>query len=793
MEAVRIPGNGWIWIPSWDAEDEKLPEFVYFRKVIEFQKVPESFAVKVSADSRYKLYINGQFIVAGPSKGDEQVWFFDEIDIKPYLQDGKNVLAVVVLRYPPYHRKGNYGIFRTKTPGFYLQSLDTGTDGRPILQADNSWKCKKAGQIQIISENPYFAPLQIYERAKGVFAFFNWMLDEYNDEEWEYAYEYNLSSMSAHFSPGNLQARTIPLLILKERCFCSVMRIQENSIAGKQWEKFLAGNKAVVIPEYSDVWVEISAGELMTGYLKLELRGGKGSRISLLQSESYAEKPKHGGSCYEDFPVKKDRSDCENGMLFGFTDEYMVGGMGTRQYPETYEPFWFRTFRYIRINVHTEKEPLTLSRLSYLETGYPLEIRSEVKTSDESLSEIWDICARTLKRCMHETYEDCPFYEQLQYAMDSRSQILYTYAVSADDRLARRCMDDFRRSRRFDGMINCSYPNFEANIIPGFSIYYVGMLVDHMMYFGDRELIRYHMPVVDGITEYFRRNLDERGIVGKVGDLNRPGNYWSFIDWTQEWDATSGVPAAALKGPITMESLLYILGLQYAARLNEFIGRAGMAQEYWQRAVKVQEALRRTCMGSNGMVQDGPGVEEYSQHCQVFAVLTDTVTLEVGKELLLETLEHKEKYAQCSIAMMFYLFRALEKCGLYEKTEHLWDIWRNMIADHMTTCAEDSVHARSDCHAWGALALYELPAVVLGVRPFKPGCKEICVNPIPGALDWAEGNVVTPKGDIYVKWKKEKGKLVIEIQCPADMNIFVPDQYTDVKVIRVSDKENYRK
>ena len=65
-------------------------------------------------------------------------------------------------------------------------------------------------------------------------------------------------------------------------------------------------------------------------------------------------------------------------------------------------------------------------------------------TSDESLAPIWGYQdLRTLKRCMHETYEDCPFYEQLQYAMDSRSQILYTYMVSGDDRLARKCMDDF--------------------------------------------------------------------------------------------------------------------------------------------------------------------------------------------------------------------------------------------------------------------------------------------------------------------------------------------------------------
>ena len=71
--------------------------------------------------------------------------------------------------------------------------------------------------------------------------------------------------------------------------------------------------------------------------------------------------------------------------------------------------------------------PLTLQRFDYQETGYPLEVSTSVKTSDESLSDIWEISEKTLRRCMHETYEDCPYYEQLQYVMDSRTQILYTY------------------------------------------------------------------------------------------------------------------------------------------------------------------------------------------------------------------------------------------------------------------------------------------------------------------------------------------------------------------------------
>lgn len=360
--------------------------------------------------------------------------------------------------------------------------------------------------------------------------------------------------------------------------------------------------------------------------------------------------------------------------------------------------------------VHPEKtgfpnsaeEELILHALDYEETGYPLEVATSVRTSDRSFRAIWDISERTLRRYMHETYEDCPFYEQLQYIMDAWTQILYTYAVSADDRLARKCMDDLRRSRRYDGVLNCSYPNCNTNVIPGFSIYYILIVYDYMMYFGDRALVAEHMPAIDQVLHYFERHLTEEGYVEKVGGINMEARFWSFIDWAEEWNDTSGMPTAGLKGPLTMETLLYIYGLQHAGSLADFLGRGEEARLYRERAKAAQESVRKYCMGENGMLQDGPGIEEYSQHCQVFALLTDTVDIAAGKRNLLKTIE-EPGYTQCTVAMRFYLFRALEKTGLYSYTDQYWDTWRNMVKMHCTTCVESEAYSRSECHAWGGV------------------------------------------------------------------------------------------
>ncbi len=755
----------WIWIKSWKAEDKEEPALVLFRRAFRIAGEPEKAVLKISADSRYKLYINGKLIEIGPSRGDSQVWFFDEIDFLSYLTEGENVLAVQVLRYPLAHEKGNHGIFRTGYPGLYLEGEVQYTDGSSeILNADEKWKVRKDEGFSIVSESDDFAPLQIYERKQGSEELKGWMLKDYDDSRWEYAFEY--SDMNQAVSPGNLLPRTIPYLYRKERTFQEVMVLRKSVLDRKSWENLLWNRSPLLIPAHSEEIVEISAGEEMTGYLHLSMLGGKNTKITILQSESYVMESAQGR-----LSMKNQRDDWKNGRLDGFYDTYRVDGYGTEELPEEYEPFWFRTFRFIRLEIHTEEEPLILSRFNYTETGYPLEVKTQVEISDPSLKAIWDMSERTLRRCMHETYEDCPFYEQLQYAMDARQQILYTYSVSADDRLARKCMDDFRRSQRYDGLLNCSYPCYGPNVIPGFSIYYILMLYDHMMYFGDRELLEEHMPTVERILDYFHRNR-ENGYVRKIGGLNGE-RFWSFVDWTPEWDATTGVPPATLSGAITMESLLYIMGLKYAAEITEYLGRAEQTEAYRLHAENVKQAVRRYCVGKEGLLQDGPGVEQYSQHTQVFAVLTDTIEAEQGRSNLKRTLLDKDKYPQCSVAMSFYLFRALEKAGLYEWSEQYWGIWKRMLKKGATTCVEDEVRERSDCHAWGALILYEFPSVLLGVRPARAGYEAVMIRPETGYLQSAKGSIMTPKGMIRVEWSKEEN-LMLKYEVPENLEVIQP-------------------
>lgn len=763
-----LKDSNWIWSPDWNAEDKDCPRIMLFRKVIELREEPCGGTMKISADTRYKLYVNGRLVEVGPSRGDHQVWFYDTVDLLPYMKKNRNVIGVSVLRYPEDPAAGNHGMFRTSVPGLYVTGRVEDMDGNEYdISADASWKCMSDKNVTFYREEERFAPLIIHEKAAGNPRLFGWKKARYDDGYWEQAKPYIKKLVPEAVSPGNLKPRNIPYMYRKKGGFRGVMDLKRSAYTGEEWLAFLHGEKSLVFPGYTETIVELDAGEETTAYIRAAFSGGKGAKVSLLYSEAYVQEGVVGP---EHIPVKADRTDKENGHLQGYEDFYQAAGVGTAAEQEIYEPYWFRTFRFVRLHIQTAEEKMTLHSLAYEETGYPLTVRSSVRTSDKSLGAIWEISERTLKRCMHETYEDCPFYEQLQYIMDARTQILFTYAVSADDRLARKCMDDLRRSQRYDGLLNCSYPNCSTNVIPGFSVYYILMVYDHMMYFGDRTLVAEHMPAIDQILHYFERHLTKEGYVEKVGGINMEARFWSFIDWAEEWNDTSGMPTAGLKGPLTMETLLYIYGLQHAGYLADFLGRSEEAKLYRERAKRAQEAVRTYCTGANGMLQDGPGIDEYSQHCQVFALLTDTVDAETGKSNLLKTIE-EPGYAQCTVAMRFYLFRALEKTGLYAYTDRYWDTWRNMVKMHCTTCVESEAYSRSECHGWGALILYELPCTVLGVRPAEPGYKKVRIAPVPGYLTSASGCVKTPAGDIKVSWRIENGVFKMEHEVPQDIQV----------------------
>ena len=91
---------------SWDARwisyaydpGEDVGVFA-FRTRFDAQVVPESLTARVSADQRYKLFVNGVLVSWGPQRGDLEHWFYEAVELAPHLQPGENWISALVWNF----------------------------------------------------------------------------------------------------------------------------------------------------------------------------------------------------------------------------------------------------------------------------------------------------------------------------------------------------------------------------------------------------------------------------------------------------------------------------------------------------------------------------------------------------------------------------------------------------------------------------------------------------------------------------------------------------------------------
>ena len=420
--------------------------------------------------------------------------------------------------------------------------------------------------------------------------------------------------------------------------------------------------------------------------------------------------------------------------------------------------------------METAEEALTLYPPALTETRYPLEDSLRFRLPGLPwMRPVYDISLRTLQLCMHETYEDCPFYEQLQYVMDTRLQILFTYAVSGDTRMARRTLDDFHRSLAPEGISQARYPGNYRQVIPLFSLHWILILLDYYEQTGDLAALEDYRPTVERILRWFRRKTGSTGMVERLG-------HWEFVDWTTEWNPAGGVPDAVKLGPSAVNNFFYAYVLGRSAELFRALELPDLAARYEREGAAISGVTSRLCW-DNGrqLFREGPECSQFSQHTQVYAVLCGAVEGEAARRVMERTLADKS-LVQCSFVMQFYLFRALEAAGLYAETEGLWPAWQALPELNLSTVPEvPGPMTRSDCHAWGALALFELPRRFFGVTALEPGYRTIQIAPCaPFAGDF-DAEVPTPGGMVMLAGCWRNGRLALRGFSPAPCRVILPD------------------
>jgi alpha-L-rhamnosidase len=709
----------------------------HFRKTFDLKEQPKEFIIHVSADNRYRLYVNGVPAFFGPARADLEHWPYESVDIATLLKPGKNVLAAVVWNFGELKP---WAQFTIKT-AFIVQG---NTASEEIVNTDASWKVIKdqayspapAGSKETGGQFVVVGPC---DKVDAALYPWGWETPGYEDNNWMTPRTLDAAHPHGEGTDINweLSPRRIPLMEQTPQKFAKVRRTSGDPVP----ESFLAGKTILTIGANKKTTILFDQAILTTGYPELIVSKGKGSTIKLTYSESL----------FDTKGTKGNRNETEGKTISGYSDFFLPDGKDER----LFRPLWFRTWRYLQMDIETHAEPLQVKSFSSVFTAYPLKENAIFESDQQGLKNIWDAGWRTARLCANETYYDCPYYEQLQYVGDTRIQSLISLYVSGDDRLVRNALMNFNESQFYEGLTRSRYPSANPQIIPTFSLYWVDMVNDYWKLRDDPEFIKNFLPGIENVLGWFTKRIDPlTGMLGKV-------EYWNFVDWAIAWPWNNvtrmgGVPAGGMRdGNSSIISMQFAYAAQRAAELFRSFGQPEEADKYSALASRLIKAVYEKCWDeTRGYIADTPSKKEFSMHAQIFAVLTNTVP-ENDQKVFVKRFMNDKSLIQPTMYFRFYLTQALKKTGLADLYLETLGLWDEMLQKGLTTFAENPDPARSDCHAWSASPDYDFLATVAGIRPGSAGFKTVEIEPALGKLTFIKGQMPHPAGMIIFDLKRK--------------------------------------
>ena len=302
----------------------------------------------------------------------------------------------------------------------------------------------------------------------------------------------------------------------------------------------------------------------------------------------------------------------------------------------------------------------------FYETGYPLpEYRGD--------SHLARAAVETLRACAHETFVDCPFYERLLYAGDSRLEALALYRLTEDHRLAAKTLRMMLASQRPDGSILTQYPSRSVQVIPSFMPVFILGFHDYWERHKGDALTEELKPKLGKLAGFLLARIRPEG-------LRLPG--WQFLDWCGPWK--NGVPP----GNCAL-SLFGVLALRAAAEILEDPGMAEAAEKL------AESTKERYYVPEKNLFADDTAHCCFSEHAQSLAVLAGFPGIRLDAPGLVP----------CSIYFSYYYLCACRAYGREDLIRQRLARWEEALREGLTTFPEEFGTTRSDCHGWGSYIL----------------------------------------------------------------------------------------
>ena len=367
--------------------------------------------------------------------------------------------------------------------------------------------------------------------------------------------------------------------------------------------------------------------------------------------------------------------------------------------------------RYLQLHVRGVRTRFVLHGLSVRPTELPLTERPAPAGLTQLQRKIWETSVRTLRLCMHEHYEDCPWREQALYGNDARNQMLCGYyAFDERNRMPELSLELLARGLRSDGWLEMCMPARFPLTIPSFTFCWVLSVEDNLRHRGNVEFSRTLMPVVGRI-------LDARVAELRDGLLPCPEGegYWQFYEWSEGLNGERGVR----KGEVRYESplnLFFILALESAARCADAMGEDERAGRWRDAAALVRkETTRRFWNGKSGCLEfDSDEKTKPAELVQALALLAHVIP-DGARASVARKLSHRSEWTETTLSQSLYKYEALlaEGGDVADSVIPAIDAeWASMLEKGATSFWEMREgwrafdEAASLCHGWSALPVY---------------------------------------------------------------------------------------
>ncbi len=772
-EQTTLNEQPWHGRWCWTRKHQSRPwnTYAYFRRTVELRARPQRAVIRISAESRYTLYVNGRRVHFGPARSYPEFQSYDALDLAPLLDAGANAICIIVHQFgvPTFQ-----SVYRDISGVIVDGTVELDGDTVPLSTPDG-WLCResKAWRKEVVRRT---VQLGFQEHFDADADPNDWMSPAYEPKPEEgWTAPYNIGPVGT-WPWLNMEPRGVPLLADQVENFAAILAQfrGENARGYKVAEDVyhlplqeehkadrapIANRGAMLLdddslttidppPDGEFLMIVLDLGQYRTGHAILDIAEASGDEIiDLIYTEAVDK---------SNFPLLSPLgSGCEEATA----DRYRC-----RPGAQWWETFNFNGMRYCTLVLRNVEKPLKIRRVALRQVHAAVEDVGSFQCSDEKLTRIWHTARQTQRNCLFDAFVDCPWREQAMWWGDARVQAKVTAFAFGDTSLLERGIRLMARSQGPDGSLHSHPPaDIPGHRLPDFMLTWVSSLWDYYFYTAKDVLLAQSMPAIHRLMQFFSRHEINHGLVGGFD------GWWLFLDWQSLY---KGDYSAVL-------NMMYLKALRDAAEICR-ITRDDAAGAYDQKAKRLAQAIEKHFWDEQSKQwRDGfdaatnKPVQQVSQHANTLAILLGLQPehhARIAREVLLKSARSKRtKILSGSPFFYAYILQAMAQAGLrQEAVELMGEKWGEMLEEGATVFWELwDVTLQSRCHAWSASPLYHLAEQVLGVQQVEPGWRKVKIVPQVGDLDYARGTVPTPGGLIRVEWEKAgEDQFAVRIDLP---------------------------